>query len=93
MQFDVVLTYKSCAAAELKTELSDIQMLIEDSMARSHVAVEEAKMPAEMAEAKFAIAARLRGQATEAANKAIKIQREAIEAARKAMDVQKERYV
>jgi len=72
-------------------QYADLENSIQDAQSRSQAAAEEARMPADMAEEKYSLAANLRKQATDATHKAISMQREAIEAAKRAMSIQKER--
>lgn len=86
-----LLTKRRTVLAQLKAQHVSLQEELEEAQDRSVIAIAEAKLPAQMAEQKFALAAALRREASLASEKCLELERKAFEAARKAAEIQKKR--
>ena len=86
-----LLTKRRTLLAQLKAQNVALQEELEEAEDRAVIAIAEAKLPAQMAEQKFAHAAALRQEASLASEKCLELERKAFEAARKAAEIQKKR--
>lgn len=86
-----LLTKRRTVLAQLKAQHVTLQEELEEAQERSVIAIAEARLPAQMAEQKFALATTLREEASLATEKCLELERKAIEAARKAVEIQKKR--